>query len=65
MYHSTVYGSTLKMLDTVCPDVLLPEMKIGDWIVFEDMGAYTLSLCTEFNGFPIPRVYAVIDEETW
>lgn len=40
-------------------------MDIGDWIVFEDMGAYTLPVASPFNGFPIPRVHVVASEDIW
>lgn len=46
-------------------DVLLPELKIGDWLIFEDMGAYTLPVASHFNGFPIPKVHVVADESSW
>uniref|UniRef100_A0A6P7GNZ3 Ornithine decarboxylase-like n=1 Tax=Diabrotica virgifera virgifera TaxID=50390 RepID=A0A6P7GNZ3_DIAVI len=41
---------------------MLPEMKVGDWLVFEDMGAYTTSVASLFNGFPIPKAHIVMDE---
>ncbi|XP_060536968.1 ornithine decarboxylase 1-like [Cylas formicarius] len=64
-YSSSIWGPTCDGLDQVVLDVQLPEMKVGDWIVFENMGAYTLPVASEFNGFPIPKVHFVIDEATW
>ncbi|EMS47779.1 Ornithine decarboxylase [Triticum urartu] len=29
----------------------LPEMSVGDWLVFDDMGAYTTASGSNFNGF--------------
>ena len=29
----------------------LPMLDVGDWLYFEDMGAYTNALGTQFNGF--------------
>lgn len=49
----------------MCENVLLPELEVGDWIVFEDMGAYTLPVASPFNGFPIPRVHVVTNEAVW
>lgn len=63
--HASVWGPTCDGLDQVCDNVLLPEMDIGDWIVFEDMGAYTLPVASPFNGFPIPRVHVVASEDIW
>ncbi|VEN58881.1 unnamed protein product [Callosobruchus maculatus] len=36
---SSVWGPTCDGLDQVAENVMLPEMKVGDWLVFEDMGA--------------------------
>ncbi|XP_072387904.1 ornithine decarboxylase 1-like [Diabrotica undecimpunctata] len=61
-YDSSVWGPTCDGLDQVIEHAMLPEMKIGDWLVFEDMGAYTLPVASPFNGFPIPKVHIVMDE---
>uniref|UniRef100_A0ACD5Z030 Uncharacterized protein n=1 Tax=Avena sativa TaxID=4498 RepID=A0ACD5Z030_AVESA len=39
-YASTVFGPTCDSLDTVVTGYQLPEMSVGDWLVFDDMGAY-------------------------
>ena len=44
---------------------LLPVMSVGDWIIFEDMGAYTLPVASPFNGFPVPKVHIVANESIW
>jgi len=62
---SSVWGPTCDGLDQVVESVLLPPLDIGDWLVFEDMGAYTLPVASTFNGFPLPKVHAVIDEAVW
>nr|QXT59670.1 ornithine decarboxylase 1 [Recilia dorsalis] len=62
---SSVWGPTCDGLDQVVESVLLPPLDIGDWLVFEDMGAYTLPVASTFNGFPVPKVHAVIDESVW
>jgi len=49
----------------VVDDVMLQDMELGDWIIFENMGAYTLPVASPFNGFPIPKVHVIADEETW
>lgn len=40
-------------------------MELGDWILFENMGAYTLPVASPFNGFPVPKVHVVADESIW
>nr|XP_022912691.1 ornithine decarboxylase 1-like [Onthophagus taurus]XP_022912692.1 ornithine decarboxylase 1-like [Onthophagus taurus] len=62
---SSVWGPTCDALDEVLPNVLLPELHLGDWLIFENMGAYTLPVASPFNGFPIPKVHIVANENVW
>ncbi|KAG5873671.1 hypothetical protein JTB14_013337 [Gonioctena quinquepunctata] len=64
-YPSSIWGPTCDGLDQVVEHVMMPDMKVGDWLVFEDMGAYTLPVASPFNGFPIPKVQVVMDENIW
>ncbi|XP_047035562.1 ornithine decarboxylase 1-like [Helicoverpa zea] len=57
----SVWGPTCDGLDCVLPNVRLPTLAIGDWLVFRDMGAYTLPVASAFNGFPVPTVRPVVD----
>ncbi|TKY75288.1 Ornithine decarboxylase [Spatholobus suberectus] len=50
-YPSTVFGPTCDSIDTVLRDYRLPELEVNDWLVFPNMGAYTTSSGTNFNGF--------------
>ncbi|XP_046385344.1 ornithine decarboxylase-like isoform X2 [Ischnura elegans] len=59
---SSIWGPTCDGLDCVCEEALLPRLTVGDWIVFEDMGAYTLVSAGPFNGFPVPNVLTVSSE---
>ena len=52
---ATVCGSTCCSTDVVFSDISLPELNIGEWMYLENMGAYTGSVCSNFNGFPTPR----------
>lgn len=42
--------------DIVAPNVLLPAMEVGDWIVIRDVGAYTLSMWSRHCSRGIPAV---------
>jgi ornithine decarboxylase len=53
LINSTIFGATCDSNDKILNDVKLPELEIGDWLVFKNMGAYTLSLSTSFNNFTI------------
>ncbi|KAL6846674.1 hypothetical protein ACP4OV_024122 [Aristida adscensionis] len=50
-YASTVYGPTCDSQDKVVTGYQLPEMSVGDWLIFDDMGAYSTSAGCNFNGF--------------
>ncbi|OXU29989.1 hypothetical protein TSAR_001106 [Trichomalopsis sarcophagae] len=65
MIPSSIWGPTCDGLDQVVENVLMHEMELGDWIIFENMGAYTLPVASPFNGFPIPKVHVVADESIW
>jgi ornithine decarboxylase len=53
-FKCSVWGPTCDGLDLIVDDRVLPEVNIGDWLFFEDMGAYTMSASSTFNGFPKP-----------
>lgn len=48
---STIFGPTCDALDIVVSDCKLVELQVGDLVVFYNMGAYTTSPATKFNGF--------------
>jgi ornithine decarboxylase len=55
-----VYGPTCDTLDVLPYPLQLPEtIAAGDFIVFEDMGAYSVAIRTAFNGF-YPDNWAVV-----
>ncbi|VEN54271.1 unnamed protein product, partial [Callosobruchus maculatus] len=66
VYPSIVWGATCDGSDRVSPEtVLLPEMEIGEWLAFEEIGAYSLSIAADFNGFELPHVHAIINRSDW
>ncbi|XP_072014345.1 ornithine decarboxylase-like [Amphiura filiformis] len=64
-YESVVVGHTCAERDVIIKGCKLPQLKVGDWIVFEDMGAYTTCLATEFNGFNKPFFIYAVPENMW
>ena len=62
---SSIWGPTCDGLDQVVENMLMHEMELGDWIMFENMGAYTLPVASPFNGFPVPKVHVVAEETIW
>ncbi|XP_053378501.1 ornithine decarboxylase 1-like [Mercenaria mercenaria] len=63
--ESTVIGCTLAPGDIISVSVMLPNLDVGDWIYYEDMGAYTLSTATRFNGLDVPAITYHCLEELW
>ena len=54
LYPSIVHGPSGEDYDVICRDYPLPRLEIGDWLVFDRMGAYTLSIASR-NGRPPVR----------
>ena len=59
---SAVFGPTCDALDVVSVAEELPvNLDLGDWLVSENIGAYTTASATNFNGMAKPKVVAVGD----
>ena len=53
----SIWGPTCDSIDCVCPMTKLPaELRVGDWLVFNNMGAYTICAASQFNGFAVSLV---------
>lgn len=50
-YNCFIWGPTCDSIDCITKNGSLPELLPGDWLYFEEMGAYTISASTKFNGF--------------
>ncbi len=55
MYKSSLWGPTCDGLDVISKECFLPELEIGEFMVFKNMGAYTISGAVPFNGIPLAR----------
>ena len=51
LYPSSVWGPTCDGLDCVLETVELPDLEIGDWVFFSNMGAYTSAAGLNFIFF--------------
>lgn len=49
---STFVGPSCDSIDVVARDLLAPKLEIGDRIMVPNIGAYSTSAATSFNGFP-------------
>jgi hypothetical protein len=58
LFGSTVFGPTCDSIDVIARSVLLPKLDVGDWMYFQNMGAYTMAAASSFNGFaPSEKFY--------
>jgi ornithine decarboxylase len=56
---STIFGVTCDSADVIVTDYMIEDMQVGDWLKFEEFGAYTLAASSTFNGVPLPDVYYI------
>ena len=54
-----VFGPTCDSIDKVLTSVHLPKLEIGDWVVAKNMGAYTMSATSNFNGQGVFDLYFI------
>lgn len=57
--ESKIWGPTCDSLDILVKSHKLPELQIGDFIAFHQVGAYTASLSSRFCGFENSTIYYV------
>ncbi|RXW22187.1 hypothetical protein EST38_g3661 [Candolleomyces aberdarensis] len=54
---ASVWGPTCDSIDCVSPKTMLPAaLEVGDWLGFDNMGAYTVCAASRFNGFEVSKV---------
>ncbi len=53
---SATFGPTCDAFDTISLSDELPELEIDDLVYAENIGAYSISSATHFNGLPPPKV---------
>ncbi|KAK3612273.1 hypothetical protein CHS0354_010984 [Potamilus streckersoni] len=64
-YECSLWGPTCDSLDCILAKTRLPELKIGDWLYFLDMGAYTMAAQSTFKGTTPPVRYYYCLAEVW
>jgi ornithine decarboxylase len=55
----TLAGPSCDSCDVIARGLELPEVHIGDRLIFFDVGAYTNEYAVAFNGFPVPTFMAL------
>ncbi|CAH2222221.1 ornithine decarboxylase [Pelobates cultripes] len=65
IYSSSLWGPTCDGLDQIAEHLNLPELYVGDWLLFNSMGAYTVATSCSFNGFLPPQIHSAMSRQTW
>lgn len=58
-----IYGNTCESGDCFACDRELPEIRIGDYLVIQNAGAYCRSMASEYNLRPLPSEYLIYNNE--
>ncbi|NWX71754.1 AZIN2 inhibitor, partial [Alca torda] len=51
--------------DRIADGLDLPQLQVGDWLIFEDMGAYTIATSAPPGGGPQPHVTYAMSRLAW
>lgn len=62
LYNSIIFGPTCDSLDVIHKGCMLPLLELGDKLIIRNIGAYSIESATEFNGFPIPEKYYILNK---
>ncbi|XP_055903952.1 ornithine decarboxylase 1-like [Eupeodes corollae] len=55
LFDSFIWGPTCDGCDKILESVRLPNLEEGDLLAFPNMGAYTVPIMNDFNGFDRPK----------
>lgn len=64
-YKSSVWGPTCCSTDCIIKECLLPKLDCGDWLLFHNLGAYTVCLTSDFNGMENAKCNYYMQGENW
>jgi len=59
LYDCSVFGNTCDGIDRISASCGLPDVPLGTWFVYTNMGAYTTAAASNFNGFDVPNTFYV------
>ncbi|CAJ0952203.1 unnamed protein product [Ranitomeya imitator] len=65
LFNSSLWGPTCDGLDQIAEHLQLPELQLGDWLLFDNMGAYTVAASSTFNGFQQSRIHYAMPRAAW
>ncbi|NP_001280665.1 antizyme inhibitor 2 [Sorex araneus] len=65
LFSSSLWGPAREGCDCIAEGLWLPQLHVGDWLVFENMGAYTLGTGSLFGGAQACRITCAMSRVTW
>ncbi|KAG5855994.1 hypothetical protein ANANG_G00003000 [Anguilla anguilla] len=64
-YPCSIWGQTCDGQDRIVEQCILPDLQVGEWLLFHNMGAYTIPMYCTFNGFQKPDIHYVMSRSVW
>jgi ornithine decarboxylase len=64
-FTSSIWGPTCDGLDCIHTSIQIPKLNVGEWILWKNMGAYTISAAVEFNGLPFGKPLYFMSKQFW
>ncbi|KAF6107600.1 antizyme inhibitor 2 [Phyllostomus discolor] len=65
LHSSSLWGPALDGCDCVAEGLWLPQLHVGDWLVFENMGAYTVGMSSLFGGARTCHITYAMSRVAW
>ncbi|XP_036411447.1 antizyme inhibitor 1b [Megalops cyprinoides] len=65
LFVSSLWGPSCDGLDRVVERLLLPELSVGDWVIFSNMGTGSLGEPSSCTAIQKPPVYYIVTAEDW
>jgi len=58
-FKASIAGATCDSSDFILKNYYMPELNIGQHLIFRNMGSYTKTCAVAFNGIPLPKTIFV------
>ncbi|XP_025037674.2 antizyme inhibitor 2 isoform X1 [Pelodiscus sinensis] len=65
LFSSSLWGPSCDGQDRIADGLELPELQVGDWLTFENMGAYSIAAASSFNGYQQPQISYAMSRVAW
>nr|XP_051687987.1 antizyme inhibitor 2 isoform X1 [Oryctolagus cuniculus]XP_051687988.1 antizyme inhibitor 2 isoform X1 [Oryctolagus cuniculus]XP_051687989.1 antizyme inhibitor 2 isoform X1 [Oryctolagus cuniculus]XP_051687990.1 antizyme inhibitor 2 isoform X1 [Oryctolagus cuniculus]XP_051687991.1 antizyme inhibitor 2 isoform X1 [Oryctolagus cuniculus]XP_051687992.1 antizyme inhibitor 2 isoform X1 [Oryctolagus cuniculus] len=65
LYSSSLWGPAAEGCDCVAEGLWLPQLHVGDWLVFDNMGAYTIGTGSLLKGTQACRITYAMSRVAW